>query len=41
MDVEFAARKCQEKYREKSKELHSVFVELEKAYDRVPKKNVW
>ena len=31
----FALRMLQEKYREKSKELYVVFVDLEKAYDRV------
>ena len=31
----FALRMLQEKYKEKNKELHVVFVDLEKAYDRV------
>ena len=31
----FALRMLQQKYREKNKELHVVFVDLEKAYDQV------
>ena len=40
-DAIFAARQVIEKHREIQKELHMVFIDFAKAYDRVPRQEVW
>ena len=40
-DAMFALRMLMEKYREGQRELHCVFVDLEKAYNTVPREELW
>ena len=41
VDGIFSLRQVMEKFREKQKTLHMVFIDIEKACDRVPRQEVW
>ena len=41
IDAMFSLRMLMDKYREGQRELHCVFADLEKTYDRAPRKDLW
>ena len=41
MEAIFLIRQVMERYKEKKKDLHMVFIDLKKAYDKIPMNDMW
>lgn len=37
----FMLRQVMEKYREQQREMHAIFIDMDKAYDRIQRQEVW
>jgi hypothetical protein len=41
METIFLIRQLMERYREQKKDLHMIFIDLKKTYDKVPRNIMW